>query len=671
MKLFILLLLSILSACSGEPEPASPRAERATLADPYAYLSIADNPATIEYMKAEQEHLLNVTKDWQRDIDTIAREINRDLPVTRQSPPVVFGEYEFSSEIVKGTQYPVYYRRHLDSGEREVLLDLNERAAGSDYYRLGGFSMSRDGTLLAFTEDLTGAGVFTLHVANLLTGGVQEIAQGVGASLGWNGGQVIYISGREVRAQKPGKDPGRKSVVLYEETDPGFALSVTSAGDTTLMLITESHTTTEVIRLLPDGRLQSIAGRIGGHRYRAKMVEDRLVILTNLNDPDYGIAFAEPGDTLEAWWFLDDASGLRINDYEPAYTGVFLHVREGARHGIAFVDYQDLTLQRLFMADIGQQLAFHTLAADGALRFWRRGLREPDSYWEIASDARLAMLLRDASPPGYEAGQFVTEQHWLPARDGEQIAVTLLYRTGLPLEERPLQVTAYGAYGREQDLRFDPNRLPLLRRDFILAWLHVRGGGELGAAWREAGRGLNKKHTFQDFQDATSGLVTLGIGAPEKLAGRFASAGGTIAGYIINESPELLSVITMRSPFVDIVGSLMDDSQVLTASDRLEWGDPSDPVYLDAQLAYSPYQQVGNGPGPDLLILAGNNDQSVPVHEALKWLAKLRYSHSGSALMLIDIQQNSGHLGATDQYLRRRQAALELVFIFKSLGIRI
>lgn len=671
MKLFVLLLLSVLSACSREPDPTSPRAERTTLDDPYAYLADADNPATVEYLKAEQAYLLNVTKDWQRDIDTLTSEINRALPLTRQSPPVVSGGYEFSSEIVKGTQYPVYCRKRLVDGEREVLLDLNERAAGSDYFRLGGFSMSPDGSSIAFTEDLTGAGLFTLHVRDLATGGVQEIAQDVSASIGWNGDQVIYISERQVLAWEPLKETEPAPVVLYEEPDPAYTLSVAAAGDANLMVISESHTTTEVQSLLPDGSLQTIAGRIEGHRYRAKIMDDRLIVLSNLNDPDYGIAFVEPGDPLEAWWFLDDTSGLRISDFEPARNGVFLHVREGTRHGVAYVSYEDLTLQRLFMAGTGEQLTFHTLAADGVLRFWRRGPKEADSYWEITSDARLAMLFRDASPPGYDPSEFVTEQLWLPARDGQQIAVTLVYRAGVSLDKRPMQVTAYGAYGLEQDLRFDANRLPLLRRDFILAWLHVRGGGDLGAAWREAGNGLNKKQTFQDFQDAALGLIARGYGDPGKLAGRFASAGGTIGGFIINESPELFSVITMRAPFVDVIGTLLDDKQPLTASDRLEWGDPRNPVFLDAQLAYSPYQQVGEDPGPDLLMLAGSNDQSVPVHEPLKWLAKLRFRHPEEALMLIDIQRNSGHLGATDQYLRRQQAALELVFIFNSLGIRI
>jgi len=675
LKLIFLLLLLMLSACSKETEPASPRADRSSLADPYAYLADAADPATIDYVNAEQEYLRNRTKDWARDIDAIAREINRDLPVTRQSPPVVFGEYEFSSRIAKGTQYPVYYRARPGDGQQEVLLDLNDRAAGSDYYRLGGFALSPDGSLLAFTEDRTGAGEFTLHVRNLVSGVTQEVAEGVSASTGWNDNQVIYIAGREVLAQKlgepPGEKPGMALDVLYREDDPAFALSIATTADPEVMLISESHSTTEVWRLLPGGDLQSIGGRIDGHRYRAKVVAGRLIVLSNLNNPDFGIAFAEPGDPLEQWWFLDDVSWLRISDFEPADNGVFLHVREGTRHGVAFIDYQDLNLQRLFSADTGQQLAFHTLTADGNLRFWRRGLIDPDSYWEITSDANQAMLFREPSPPGYDAGQLVTEQRWIPASDGEQVAVTLLYRAGLPLAERPMQVTAYGAYGLEQDMRFDPNRLPLLRRDFILAWLHVRGGGELGATWREAGRGMNKKQTFLDFQDAVSGLIASGVGAPGLLAGRFASAGGTIGGYVINESPELLSVITMRSPFVDVVGSLMDDAQLLTASDRLEWGDPREPAVLEAQLAYSPYQQVGTAPGPDLLILAGDNDQSVPLHEPLKWLAKLRYSQRGEALMLIDIQQNSGHLGATDQYLRRQQAALELVFIFNSLGIRI
>ena len=462
------------------------------------------------------------------------------------------------------------------------------------------------------------------------------------------------------------------SDVVFQEADPAFTLSVVSAGDDgTLLITSESHSTTEVMRLVHSGELQTIAARKEGHRYRVRGNNQKLLILSNLNNPDFGIALADPGDSIERWWFVDTPSISRITDFEPVTSGIYLHTRDGMRHGIAFLSLEDLVVRQIYDADVGEQIAFHTPGPQGELRFWRRNPVIPDRYLQVSTDGREVVLSDGLLPPDFDQDRYALEQIEIAARDGAMVPVTISYREDAPLDQRPLLLTGYGAYGLEQDLRFDPSRLPLLRRDVIVAWVHARGGGDLGAQWRSAGRGFNKTNTFKDYEDAARSLPELGYGMPGKLAGRFASAGGAIAGYVINESPQLLSAVVTRAPFVDVVSTLLDDSQPLTASDRLEWGDPRDPDTIAFMKSYSPYDNVREQAGPNLLIQAGLNDRSVPIHEALKWLARLRFQHSEEALMLIDIEENSGHLGATDQYLRRQQTALELVFLFNSLGIRI
>lgn len=670
-----MVLLLLVSACDKQnPLPAAPRANLLpvqlqiageTWTDPYVYLSDPALPETRAYLEAETEFFASTTQGWQAEIERISAELNRDLPTERFRPPIRSGHYLLTSEISRGKQYPTFSRTHLETGRTDVILDANVRAADNDYYDLGGFAMQGD--LLAITEDRSADGLYDLYVIDLTNGEAVRLARKVNASLGWHAGKVVFVSGNKVMMARHSGDQS----VLYEEADPAFGLSVHSDGDKALLIRSESHDATELRRIDASGQMSLIAARQNGHRYRVKTYGNRMMVVSNLNQADFGLALAEMGDDIAQWQFVDLQDGYRIHDFEPSDRGVFLHGKDGLKHHISFLSFVDRSVASLLSADAGEQLSFHTLDESGGLRFWRRGLLTPDTYWRV-SPGQPPELLREQQPSGdYDAGLHRLEQFTVTARDETEVPVTLLYREGKPLTDRPMIIQAYGAYGLEQDLRFDPSRLPLLRRGFILAWAHVRGGGELGAMWHRAGRGLNKRHSFHDYQDVALRLPELGYGAPERLAGRFSSAGGAIGGFVINDSPDLLKVVTLRSPFVDIVTTLLDESQPLTVSDRLEWGDPRESRQLRYQLGYSPYQKVARQIETDVLILAGRNDRLVRVHEPLKWLAKLRTANAGDALLLIDIQQNSGHLGATDQHARRRQTALELAFIFTRLGVRI
>ena len=672
------LLFLFLWGCEpGEQKPV-PEAERqprqfqhagVDWEDPYAYLADLNDPAARVYLEAEKAYFADTTKPWRSVIASLAHELNLDLPVARNRPAVVLGDYELHYRIARGSQYPVYSRRHRSTGHSETVLDLNERARGSDYYQLGSFVTSPDDRSVAFTEDLTGSGQFTLCVRDIATGKTGRLAERTSASVAWHGNEVVYVADATVKAVSP--DGAVRD--LYREFDPAFAVSVQPGrpGEFT-RIIAESHTTTDVRLIDSGGAVLAVTPRVAGHRYRLRASRDRMTILSNLQRADFSMAYARLGDDVRDWRFVDTGVDVRIVDFEPDEHRLLLHIREGLLHGIAVVDGHGAPLRRLMMAGIGEQLAFHTLTSEGRLRYWRRSLREPDSYWELDPVSRTTrQLFQVPLPTDYDPEEMRVEQKWIAVRDGQSIPVTLVYRRGGNLSGRPILLTAYGAYGLEQDLRFDSGNLPLLRRQFVLAYVHVRGGGDLGSRWHETGSGLNKMNTFYDLVDVTRALLQQGYGAKNQVVGRFASAGGAIGGYLVNEEADLFSLITVRSPFVDIVTALLDDAAPLTASDRLEWGHPDDAGTLEYLVRYSPYHRVRAGDHPDLLIRAGEQDGKVGLHESLKWLARLREYDHGDALMLIDIQGNSGHLGASDQYLRRRQSAMELAFILNRLGIGI
>ena len=164
-------------------------------------------------------------------------ELNAQLSIERKTTPIVTGDFEYHSEIRKGHQYPVYYRRPKAlAGDQQVVIDLNELSNGADYYALGGFSISPDEQTVAFTEDRTGDGNHTLRLRDLDSGVVTTIAEGLEPNVAWNGDAVLAVE-KETNSVVEHMPDGQKTI-LYRETDPAFSLSVRTARDRKTVMIT-------------------------------------------------------------------------------------------------------------------------------------------------------------------------------------------------------------------------------------------------------------------------------------------------------------------------------------------------------------------------------------------------------------------------------------------------
>ena len=439
------------------------------------------------------------------------------------------------------------------------------------------------------------------------------------------------------------------------------------------MIMSESHRATEIRILSPGGELQLIAPRKEGHRYRLMIGADHMTVLSNYKRAGYAVALIQEGEVDPSeWQFFELNLPGSVVDFERFDKHLLVQVRNRLRDELVLIEPVTGYQQSILSTGAGE--SFRLMQSDhGAapgFQFRKRSLIQPERRYRMSVSEKVVREIDSDSAPGnYFRDQYRVEEHWLSARDGTEVPVTLVYKEGAALASRPLYLTAYGAYGVSLPIAFDPTRLPLLNRGFVLGIVHVRGGGDLGEAWHFSGRQLNKKNTFNDLVDVANRLVELGIGHPEMLAARGASAGGTVIGVVANEAPALFKVLVADVPFVDVITTLLDPTLPLTESDILEWGNPDVPADAKYLFEYSPYHQVRAQAYPHLLVQASRNDGRVGTHEALKWIAKIRERTTGSALQLIDIEDHSGHLGASDQYLRRRKQALEYIFVLRGLGL--
>jgi oligopeptidase B len=248
------------------------------------------------------------------------------------------------------------------------------------------------------------------------------------------------------------------------------------------------------------------------------------------------------------------------------------------------------------------------------------------------------------------------------------VPISLVYRT--PLEcsgTRPLLLTGYGAYGLSYDPAFSSNVLSLLDRGFVVAIAHVRGGEEMGRAWYEGGRLLQKRSSFHDFIAAAEHLIAEGYATPDRLIISGGSAGGLLVGAVMNLRPELFRAVLAEVPFVDVVNTMLDASLPLTVMEYDEWGNPNDPTAYAYIRSYSPYDNVTAKGYPHLLITAGLNDPRVAYWEPAKWTAKLRATKTDRNRLLLKTNMGAGHGGASGRYDVLREVAFKYAFILDVL----
>jgi oligopeptidase B len=256
------------------------------------------------------------------------------------------------------------------------------------------------------------------------------------------------------------------------------------------------------------------------------------------------------------------------------------------------------------------------------------------------------------------------------APDGTEVPISVVYKKGFQRDGRaPLLLYGYGAYGISIDPTFGSDRLSLLDRGMVYAIAHIRGGGDLGKPWHEAGRMLTKKNTFTDFIAAAEYLVANRYTMPERLAIMGGSAGGLLMGAVTNLRPDLFALVVANVPFVDALNTELDATLPLTVGEWEEWGNPSQKEYYDYIKSYAPYENVEAKEYPKILVTAGLNDPRVSYWEPAKWVAKLRALKKNSSLLLMKTQMGSGHFGASGRYERWKETAFNYAFILHELGL--
>ena len=662
-----------------------------TRTDDYAWMkdenwqAVLRDPSAVkaevrEHLTAENAYVTEVLKGTEGLQAALFAEMRGRIKEDDSSVPQPHGEFEYYARYEAGAQHPVRARRRLDTnGTEEVLLDEEAEAKGKPYYQVGGAEHSPDHRLFAWAVDEQGSEFYRLHVKDLesgaAVGGPIESAYGDFAFSACSA--FLYWIWRDENA-RPAKVFRRKlggsdDVLVYEEPDDGMFLGVGRTSDDAFMTIRCSNQETSELRVLasetPEGEFQVAEPRMEGVRYDADHWSDRWVVRTNADGAvDFKLTQSEaaiparatwrdliphrPGRFIVTFGLLKDY--LLIAERADACDQIIVRTRAGGEHAIAF----DEAAYSLHM-DGG--LEYDTIR----LRFTYQSPTTPRQTYDYRVDTRERDLRKTQEiPSGHDPAKYETHRLYATAADGEFVPITVLKLRETPLDgSAPLLVYGYGAYGFPQEATFSIRNLSLVDRGWIWALAHTRGGSDKGWNWFLDGKRFAKKNTFTDFIAVTEHLVQNGYGTAGKVAAYGGSAGGMLMGAITNMRPDLYGAIIAAVPFVDVLNTMSDTSLPLTPPEWPEWGNPlEDEAAYDYIASYSPYENVTAQAYPAVLATGGLSDPRVTWWEPEKWTARLRELTTSDRPILLKINMDAGHGGASGRFDFLKEIALDYAF---------
>jgi oligopeptidase B len=678
---------------TAPPPPVAPRrptvleAHGDSRVDPYYWLRERDNREVLAYLEAENAYadlLMGPTEGLQ---EGLYREILGRVQESDTSAPALYKGWWTYTRTVEGLDYEIYCRRRgsMDAPE-DVFLDANELAQGHEYFDLGLVERSPDENLVAYAADLDGSERHELRFRDLATGrDLDDVIRGVYYGSAWSADSRTFFYVRTDDAMRPfqvwrhelGTSPAHDVLVLQED-DEHFELSVELTKTERYVIFTSSSQVTSESRFLssddPAGEPLLVEPRRHGIEYAIDHQDDRFLILTNDGAENFRLMAApvsSPGR--ESWTeVVPERPGVRLNFTDPFVNHVVLGERSDGLQRLEVLDTATGDLHLVAQPDAAYT-AFPGSDPNydsAVMRFYYTSLTAPFSAVDYDMRTRQRTVVKEQPVRGgYDRDEYVSERVWAQAPDGVPIPMSIVYRRGLVRDgSHPALLNGYGAYEVSSDPMFDPVRLSMLDRGFVFAIAHVRGGGEMGRGWYEAGKFLRKANTFSDFIACAERLVELGYTNPGRLAIRGRSAGGLLIGAVVNLRPDLFECAVAQVPFVDALTTMLDEKLPLTVSEFDEWGDPSKLEFYDYIKAYSPYDNVRPVEYPALLVTTGLNDPHVSYWEPAKWVAKLRSLNQGERPVLLKTQMGAGHSGPSGRYESWREEAFITAFVLDQVA---
>lgn len=618
--------------------------------------------------------------------------------------PAKDGKYWYHSEINGEQEFSRYYRATSFAGDNKMLLlDVNERAKGHDFYDLADISISPNDEIMSISEDTDSRRIYSISFKNLAKTTARKssidtedeyltdiLLETEGQVVWANDNKTVFyvkkdldtLLGTQVYRHKLGTAQA-DDVLVYQEDDHSFYMSLDKSRDESQLYIclhaTESTHYLVLDAEQPDGEFIDLFPYQEQHEFHADKMGEHYYLVTNYKAKNFRLmkATAKQLGDIDSWQeviahrnnvLLEGIELFKrfivITEREHGQIRFIVHTTHGENAG---QQYPLLFDDPCYFACLDDNPEPNSTMA----RLYYSSLTTPGSLFEFDLATGQRKLLKQQKVLGaFDKEHYRSERIFITARDGIEVPVSLVYRQDSFKKDgtNPLLQYGYGAYGITIDPNFSSEIFSLLDRGFVYVIAHVRGSEMLGRQWYENGKMANKQNSFNDFIDVTKALIEQGYGAKDKIFASGGSAGGLLMGAVVNQAPELYLGVGVHVPFLDVLTTMLDESIPLTTNEYDEWGNPNEPHAYQNILAYSPYDNISAQPYPNILVTTGLHDSQVQYFEPMKWVAKMREFKTDDNLLLFKTDMDAGHGGASGRFKSLNDKALEMSFFISLLS---
>jgi len=667
------------------------------LTDDYAWLRDKESPEVTGYLEAENAYAEAVMAPLNGLREELYQEMLSHMKQTDVSVPYRDGAWWYYTRTEEGLQYAIHCRKAgtedgpgADAGE-EVVLDGNALAERHAFFAIGDTDITDDGRWLAYTVDTTGFRQYTLHVKDLDTGEtLSDVVERVGSVVWATDNETLFYTvedeeqKRQYQLFRARRGQLSEAALAYQEDDERFNIAVGRTRDGKFLVMEAgSHITSEARVLAadePGGAWRLISERRDDHEYTVDHRNGHWFVRTNDAGRNFRLVTAPVDSPGRNHWteLIPHRPDVMLEDVD-LFAGFFVACeREDGLPRLRVWSFSGDGPEGALTREIGfPEPAYsagphvNRMFETKTFRYAYQSLVTPSSVYEYEAATGVSTLLKQMEiPGGFDRTLYASERVHATASDGVMVPVSLVYRKDKRAAgANPLYVYGYGSYGYSLPLGFSSNRLSLLDRGVVMAYAHIRGGGDLGEPWHDAGKMLVKRNTFTDFVAVVEHLTASGYGDAARVAIEGGSAGGLLMGAVVNLRPDLFRAVISHVPFVDVMNTMLDATLPLTVPEYEEWGNPNEATYFHYMLSYSPYENLKAGSYPAMLVKTSLNDSQVMYWEPAKYVAKLRTLKTDGNLLLLVTNMQAGHGGASGRYDYLKEIAFDYAFLIRELGI--
>lgn len=633
------------------------------------------NATVLTYLKNENKTSENYLKPLMGTQEKLLNEWEVMVGNKAEAPWLDINGYNYRT-LNKGVRGVVVRKNQQ---REDVVIDMNQSAHNRAYYNLGNWSVSPNNRLVAIAENTVGDDNYIISVIDITSGETLTQFWGEYAdTLVWKSDSEVIVVENEANTYRPYKAVLKNintntSITLYQETNPAWLVSAYIASDAKSILIQSNNHNSSIQYLLgseekpgidPKTALRLVKPRKSGIEYYVDVLNDEYFIKSNQGGK-FKIYTAQ--DVQREWTPIIQPKG----DLTRWYLANRRIVIEEKKQGITLLEGFDLQGKKVFSNNLSKAasvgwMARNTNPASQTINIRTMGLSQPPAWKKLDIETGETVSSDADVYNQFDMKNYVSELISVK-HQGVEVPVSLVYRKDMLTDDSPVFLYGYGAYGVTMRPYFMPQIISLIDRGAVYAIAHVRGGGFKGDDWYQAGKGVKRLNSIQDFTAVAQVMKQFRAGSSSTkkvdrdILALGSSAGGTLVAAAINQRPELFKGAALQVPFVDVLSSMSDESIPLTRQQYAEWGNPNKPEERNVMRTYSPFDNISAQDYPAMLVRSGLFDSRVPYWEAAKYTARIKALSTANNPYLLVTDLQSGH--STDRTKALRQQAMDYAFL--------